>query len=46
MERINGAVIPFAGSATAAWGLTAYTGGGEAHPNVQPTMVLNYIIRT
>jgi len=22
------------------------TGGGQAHPNVQPTMILNYIIRT
>ena len=22
------------------------TGGGNAHPNVQPTLVLNYIIKT
>jgi microcystin-dependent protein len=27
-------------------GETSSTGGGQAHPNVQPTMVLNYIIKT
>ena len=27
-------------------GNTSYTGGGSAHSNVQPTMVLNYIIKT
>ncbi len=26
--------------------LTGATGGGQAHPNVQPTMILNYIIKT
>lgn len=25
---------------------TSATGGGQAHPNVQPTIVLNYIIKT
>jgi microcystin-dependent protein len=25
--------------------LTGATGGGQAHPNVQPTMILNYIIK-
>lgn len=27
-------------------GETASTGGGQVHPNVQPTMVLNYIVKT
>jgi len=26
--------------------LTGATGGGQPHPNVQPTMILNYIIKT
>lgn len=26
--------------------VTQNTGGGEAHPNVQPTIILNYIIKT
>jgi microcystin-dependent protein len=26
--------------------VTGATGGGQAHPNVQPTMILNYIIKT
>jgi microcystin-dependent protein len=30
----------------AAWSATGSTGGGGAHPNVQPTLVLNYIVKT
>lgn len=30
----------------AAAGETASTGGGQSHPNVQPTLVLNYIVKT
>lgn len=34
------------GADTSASGSTGNTGGGEAHPNVQPTIVLNSIIKT
>lgn len=34
------------GADTAASGSTVSTGGGQAHPNAQPTIVLNSIIKT
>ena len=34
------------GSTTANVGLTSETGSGQAHNNVQPTIILNYIIKT
>ena len=34
------------GSSTASTGTTSSTGGGLAHPNVQPTLLMNYIIKT
>jgi len=39
-------LLRFNSSATADRGLTSSTGGGGAHNNVQPTIILNYIIKT
>lgn len=42
--NVQNAASSYIGASTGNWNVSS-TGGGQAHNNVQPTMVMNYIIK-